>query len=92
MVAETLGAVGSALAEETKTELNCKPRVSAEGGTRPTEGWARRSADSEWSKLAGATYGMEFSDLSSAKDLNYHCPVQSAGKKCTVTATPCRAQ
>jgi hypothetical protein len=82
-------AVGLAMPAEAQAQA-CKSRIVASGTARPTDSWARRTANSMWKRQVIAEFGEQYGELSAAKDVDYRCAGGSLGRRCTVEATPCR--
>jgi hypothetical protein len=79
--------------EREGNRYECKAyegRITTAGGTRPTYGWALSSANSMWSRQARATFGEEWSDVRMAREERHRCFPVVLGKRCEVTAIPCR--
>jgi len=68
----------------------CGNELTASGNARPTEAWAKSLAVNMWRRQVQATYGEQYEDVANARDVNYRCSGTSLGKRCTITATPCR--
>jgi hypothetical protein len=80
--------------DRDRDHYECKgsdARVTTTGNTRPTYGWALSSANSVWSRQTRVTYGEEWSDIHSAREERHRCFGAVIGKRCEVTAIPCRA-
>ena len=72
-------------------QQNCKDQVTAAGGARPTEGWAKAVTTNMWRRQVQAQYGEHYEDIKYAVEKNYICsPSLPFGRRCTLTAIPCR--
>jgi hypothetical protein len=86
MSVAALGLVSPAVAQD------CKKEITASGNARPTQAWAKSLADNMWKKQVQATYGEQYEEIGNAKDVNYRCSGSSFGRRCTLTAVPCRVE
>jgi hypothetical protein len=81
--------------DRDRDRYECKgteARITVTGHIRPTYGWALSSANTVWSAQARVSYGEEWAQVQQAREERHRCFGAVVGKRCEVTAIPCRAQ